>query len=226
MSEKYLIAIDGPAGAGKSTVAKMIAGKLGYVYLDTGAMYRAVTTLALEKGIAEDVDTVIELAKSIELKLAFENGVTKVFVDGEEITDKIRTPKVNAKVSDISRIPEVRLEMVRIQKKMGEEGNLISEGRDTTTVVFPNADLKIFLTASIDERAKRRFLEYKQKDVDTTLEDVKESIENRDHIDSTRKVSPLKVADDAIEIDSTNMKIEEEIDLILTELNKLKSRNN
>ncbi len=226
MSEKFLIAIDGPAGAGKSTVAKMIAAKLGYVYLDTGAMYRAVTTIALEKEIADNVGAVIDLSKNIELKLAFENGVTRVFVDDEEITDRIRTPQVNAKVSDISRIPEVRQEMVRIQKKMGEEGNLISEGRDTTTVVFPNADLKIFLTATLEERAKRRYLEYKEKGVDTTLEEVKKSIENRDHIDSTRKVSPLKKAESAFEIDSTNMKIEEEIEIILDKLKKLDGRSN
>ncbi|MGD8778103.1 MAG: (d)CMP kinase [Ignavibacteria bacterium] len=226
MSEKYLIAIDGPAGAGKSTIAKMIAGKLGYVYLDTGAMYRAVTTIALEKGIADDGNAVIELAKNIELELTFENGVTKVFVNGEEITDRIRTPEVNAKVSDISRIPEVRKEMVRIQKKMGEDGSLVSEGRDTTTVVFPNADLKIFLTASLDERAKRRYLEYKEKGVETTLEEVKKSIENRDHIDSTRKVSPLKKAENAFEIDSTDMKIEKEIEVILKKLDKLDDRSN
>ena len=144
MSQKKVIAIDGPAGSGKSTIAKKLAESLGYVYLDTGAMYRAITYLALSKNIAESVESVIDISKNINLKLSFENGVTRVFVDDVEITDKIRTPEVSGKVSDISKIPEIRKEMVRIQRRLGENGSLIAEGRDTTTVVFPEADLKIF----------------------------------------------------------------------------------
>lgn len=224
MSKKIVVAIDGPAGSGKSTIAKALAKKLGFVYLDTGAMYRAITYLAISKSIADEITKVIELTRNIDLKLSFENGVTRVFVDDVEVTDKIRTPEINAKVSDISRIPEIRQEMVRIQRNLGEKGSLIAEGRDTTTVVFPEADLKIFLTATLEERAKRRFLEYRQKGEQTNLEDVKKSIENRDYIDSHREVSPLKKADDSVEIDTTNMTVGSEQELILEKIEKIKNK--
>lgn len=223
MSKKIVIAIDGPAGSGKSTIAKALAQKLGFVYLDTGAMYRAITYLAISKSILDEISKVIEITRTIDLKLSFENGVTRVFVDEVEITDKIRTPEINSKVSDISRIPEIRQEMVRIQRNLGKRGNLVAEGRDTTTVVFPEADLKIFLTATLEERAKRRFLEYQEKGQQTDLEDVKKSIENRDYIDSNREVSPLKKAEDAIEIDTTNMSVGSEQKLILEKIEEIKN---
>lgn len=224
MQKSIIIAIDGPAASGKSSVAKKIADILGYLYVDTGAMYRAITFYALEHGIENDDDEVINAARKIKLDLKYKNGLTSVFIDGIDVTDKIRTPKVNAKVSDISKIKEVRTELVRLQRRFSENTNLIVEGRDTTTVVFPNADLKIYLTAETDERAKRRFLEFKEKGEDIVLEDVKKSLQNRDTIDSSREVSPLKKADDAIEIDTTNMTIEEEIEKIVTrvkEINKI-----
>ena len=223
MSKKIVVAIDGPAGSGKSTIAKALAQKLGFVYLDTGAMYRAITYLAISKSIVDEIPKVIEITRNIDLKLSFENGVTRVFVDDVEITEKIRTPEINAKVSDISRIPEIRQEMVRIQRSLGKKGNLIAEGRDTTTVVFPEADLKIFLTATLEERAKRRFLEYQEKGQHTDLEDVKKSIENRDYIDSHREVSPLKKADDAFVIDTTNMSVGSEQKLILEKIEEIKN---
>lgn len=223
MSKKIVVAIDGPAGSGKSTIAKALAQKLGFVYLDTGAMYRAITYLAISKSIVDEISKVIELTKNIDLRLSFENGVTRVFVDEIEITDKIRTPEINAKVSDISRIPEIRQEMVSIQRSLGKKGNLIAEGRDTTTVVFPEADLKIFLTATLEERAKRRFLEYQEKGQQTDLEDVKKSIENRDYIDSHREVSPLKKAEDAFEIDTTNMTVGSEQEIILKKIEEIKN---
>lgn len=219
MPKKITIAIDGPAGAGKSTIAKLLAGRLGFTYVDTGAMYRAVTYVAMEKGIVEDNDAVIRLAREIDIELEFKDNITHVYVNGEEVTGSIRTPAVNAKVSDISRIPEVRAAMVRIQKEMGEKGNLVAEGRDTTTVVFPLAELKVFLTATLDERAERRYKEYKEKGEDVTLDDVKASIANRDKIDSGREVSPLTKADDAVELDSTDMTIEQEVDFIVEKLN-------
>lgn len=200
-----------------------MAQKLGFVYLDTGAMYRAITYLAISKSILDEISKVIEITRTIDLKLSFENGVTRVFVDEVEITDKIRTPEINSKVSDISRIPEIRQEMVRIQRNLGKRGNLVAEGRDTTTVVFPEADLKIFLTATLEERAKRRFLEYQEKGQQTDLEDVKKSIENRDYIDSNREVSPLKKAEDAIEIDTTNMSVGSEQKLILEKIEEIKN---
>jgi len=221
MLKKIIIAIDGPAGSGKSTAAKNIAQKLGFTYLDTGAMYRAITFIALRNGIAENIPAVIEMARRIKLKLRFENGVTRVFVDEEEVTEQIRTAEVNGKVSDISRIPEVRAELVKIQKRMGEEGNIVAEGRDVTTVVFPNADLKIFLTASIDIRTKRRLKEFQDKNIPTSFEEVKANLEKRDRIDSGREISPLKKADDAIEFDNSALTPEQDYEFLLTKIKEV-----
>jgi len=224
MLKKIIIAIDGPAGSGKSTAAKNIAQKLGFTYLDTGAMYRAITFIALRNGVAENIPAVIEMARRISLKLRFENGVTRVFVDDEEVTEQIRTAEVNGKVSDISRIPEVRAELVKIQKRMGEEGNIVAEGRDVTTVVFPKADLKIFLTASIDIRTKRRLKEFQDKNIPTTFEEVKDNLEKRDRIDSGREISPLKKADDAIEFDNSAFTPEQDYEFLLTKIKEVLKR--
>ena len=221
MLKKIIIAIDGPAGSGKSTAAKNIAQKLGFTYLDTGAMYRAITFIALRNGIAENIPAVIDMARRINLKLRFDNGVTRVFVDGEELTEQIRTAEVNGKVSDISRIPEVRAELVKIQKRMGEEGNIVAEGRDVTTVVFPKADLKIFLTASIEIRTKRRLKEFLDKNIQITFEEVKENLEKRDKLDSGREVSPLKKADDAIEFDNSALTPEQDYEFLLTKIKEV-----
>lgn len=225
MLKKIIIAIDGPAGSGKSTAAKNIAQKLGFTYLDTGAMYRAITFIALRNGIAEDVPAVIEMARKINLKLRFENGVTRVSVDDEEVTEQIRSAEVNAKVSDISRIPEVRAELVKIQKKLGSEGNIVAEGRDVTTVVFPNADLKIFLTASIDVRTKRRLREFQEKNFQITFDEVKENLEKRDKIDSGREVSPLRKAEDAIEFDNSALTPQQDLDYLLEKINDVLLKN-
>ena len=221
MLKKIIIAIDGPAGSGKSTAAKNIAQKLGFTYLDTGAMYRAITFIALRNGISENIPAVIEMARRIKLKLRFENGVTRVFVDDEEVTEQIRTAEVNGKVSDISRIPEVRAELVKIQKRMGEEGNIVAEGRDVTTVVFPKADLKIFLTASIDIRTKRRLKEFQDKNIPTTFEEVKANLEKRDRIDSGREISPLKKADDAIEFDNSALTPEQDYEFLHKKIDEI-----
>lgn len=225
MSKKIIIAIDGPAGSGKSTAAKNIAQKLGFTYLDTGAMYRAITFLALRNGITEDTSAVIEMARQINLKLRFENGVTRVFVNDEEVTEQIRSADVNAKVSDISKIPEVRTELVMIQKKLGNEGNIVAEGRDVTTVVFPNADLKIFLTATIDVRTKRRLREFQEKNFDITYDEVKENLERRDRIDSGREVSPLRKAEDAIEFDNSALTPEQDFNFLLEKIKDVLNNN-
>lgn len=215
MSKNVVIAIDGPAGAGKSTVAKHLAQMLDYVYVDTGAMYRAITFVVLRNGVEENIEEVINIAHDADIKLQFEGGITHVFINGEEVTENIRTPEVNAKVSDISKIPEVRDAMVKIQRKLGSDTNLIAEGRDTTTIVFPDATIKVYLTASLDERAKRRHKELSDKGIEQTVEEVKANIADRDRIDSGREVSPLTKAADAVEIDSTNMTIPDEIYKIL-----------
>jgi CMP/dCMP kinase len=223
MSKKIVIAIDGPAGSGKSTAAKNLARRLGITYLDTGAMYRAITYLALKGGIVDHKDAVIDLARNAGLGLSFEDGMTRVFAFNEEITEQIRSADVNSKVSEISAIPEVRFEMVRIQKELGREGSLVAEGRDVTTVVFPEADVKIYLTASIEERAKRRFREFQSKNEGTTLEEVKANIEKRDKIDSGREISPLRKADDAIEFDNTGLTPEEDLDYLFQKVNQVLS---
>jgi len=219
MSEKFIIAIDGPAASGKSTAAKKLAEELGFLYLDTGAMYRAITYFVLKNNAFSDPAKIIELTRKIKLDMHYSNGVTHIFINGEEVTDYIRLPEISAKVSEISRIPEVRAEMVKLQRALAEKGNLVAEGRDITTVVFPKADVKIFMTASLEERAKRRFLEHQSKGDEVTIEEVRENLLKRDKIDSTRDVSPLKKADDAYELDTTNLTVNEEINKILNLVN-------
>lgn len=221
MIKNTIIAIDGPAGSGKSTAAKMLAERLDYLYMDTGAMYRAITYLIIKENILDDLKKIIELVQDIDLKLKFENGETRVFVKEEELTQYIRSPEVNANVSEVSAIPEVRAQLVRIQKEIAFNNSIVAEGRDTTTVVFPHADIKIYLTASFDERAERRYKEFKEKQIEIDLEEVKENIQKRDKIDSGRDISPLTKADDAIEIDTTNLPIEEEINLIIEKIKQV-----
>lgn len=220
-----IIAIDGPAASGKSTIAKLIAEKLGFIYLDTGAMYRAITFLSLRKGVINDVNSIIDIARNIDIKLKFENNVTHVFVDGEEITDFIRTPEVNAKVSDVSKIPDVRREMVKIQKRMGQNVSLVAEGRDITTVVFPNADIKIFMNADIDVRTERRFKELLEQNASITKEEVKQNLIDRDLIDSGREISPLKKSEDAYELDTTAISVENELEKILSLVEQIKNKS-
>lgn len=215
MSKNVVIAIDGPAGAGKSTVAKHLAQMLDYVYLDTGAMYRAITFIVLRNSVENNREEIIKIAQNAKVELKFENSTTRVFINGEEITNEIRTPEVNNHVSEVSKIPEVREAMVKIQRNLGMNTNLITEGRDTTTIVFPDATIKVFLTASLDERTKRRHKELVEKGVQLSLNEVRENIIERDRIDSGRKISPLMKAKDAVEIDSTNMTIPDEIYKIL-----------
>ncbi len=220
MAKNIVIAIDGPAGSGKSTLASLVAKELGYVYLDTGAMYRAVTYLAIKNKVINDSSAIIDLVKKSKIELKYENGINKVIANGEDITKEIRTLEVNSFVSEVAKIKEVREELVALQQKIGNEINIVAEGRDTTTTVFPEADLKIFMVASIEARAERRYKENKEKAIAGTLEEIIENLKKRDQIDSGRAVSPLRKADDAIEMDTTNMTIEEEVKFIVSKINE------
>ena len=200
-----IIAIDGPAGSGKSTIAKLIAEDLGLVYLDTGAMYRLVTLKALNEGILGDFEKIKKMLNNLNIDIK-ENGF---YLDNVDVSDEIRKPIVSENVSDIAAIREVREKMVDLQRKFSESKNVILDGRDIGTVVFPNADVKIFLVADAKERANRRYKELVKKGENIKIEEIYENILKRDEIDSTRKESPLKKAKDAIEVDTTSKDIEE-----------------
>ncbi|WP_029519985.1 (d)CMP kinase [Persephonella sp. IF05-L8] len=200
-----IITIDGPAGSGKSTIAKMLAKELGYTYIDTGAMYRAVALMVKRKGIDPDnPDAVVELMKKIQIDLKpAENGV-QVFLNGEDVSKEIRTEEIGKIASKIARHSEVRRILVQMQRELGLKAkNVVIEGRDTGTVIFPDADIKFFFTASPEVRAERRFKELKEKGLDISYEEILKEIKERDHLDETRKDSPLRPAEDAIIIDTT-----------------------
>lgn len=221
MSKNLVIAIDGPAGSGKSTTAQLVAQKLGFVYIDTGAMYRAITYLAIREDAVGNNDKIVELAANSDIELKFENGVTSISINGEDLTDKIRTLDVNKNVSDVSKIEEVRKLLVKKQRELGSKTtSVVMEGRDIATVVFPNADVKIFLTATIDERAKRRAKEYAENGTEIPVTEIKDNLKNRDQIDSNREVSPLIKAEDAIVVDTSYVTIEEQVNIILNEVKR------
>ena len=207
-----IIAVDGPAGAGKSTVSKIIAEKLNFTYIDTGAMYRAVALKFLRSGQPLTEQFLEKIVENIEINL---DESAKIFLDGEDVTKEIRTPEVSKLASDVSKFPFVREKLTDLQREMAKKGSVIMDGRDIGTKVLPNADLKIFLTASLHERARRRFKELKLKNPSVNLEDVEKEIFLRDKQDSERKIAPLAQADDAILIDSTNFSVDEVVNKIL-----------
>ena len=209
---KIVIAIDGYSGTGKSSTAKQVASRLGYTYIDSGAMYRAVTYFFLSNEI--DFTKIIEVVKSLEDCYIGFNG-TSIFLNGKNIDHEIRTMEVNQNVSPVSAISEVRTKLVEQQRKMGEEKGVVMDGRDIGTVVFPNAELKVFMTAEIDVRAERRRKELIKKGMDEDLEIIKENLKARDHIDSNREDSPLKMAEDAKEIDTSQLTLNQQIDKIV-----------
>ena len=219
--KKITIAIDGYSSTGKSTVAKQLADHLGYVYVDTGAMYRAVALYAMQEGIISDnhfdKERLVEVLQKIELqfKKGNEDDRARMFLNGKDVEDEIRGLSVSGFVSPIATVHEVRLKLVAQQQKMGEEKGVVMDGRDIGTVVFPNAELKIFMKASAEVRSLRRFNELIKKGEDIKLEDVLKNIEERDHIDTTRKDSPLRKASDAIELDNSNMNPEDQFQIVL-----------
>ena len=213
--KRIVVAIDGPAGAGKSTIAKLVAEKLGYAYIDTGAMYRSVAWKFLETGKAFDEAYISELAKTMVIEFKPEANINRVFVDGVEVTGAIRSAEVTANVSRVAAIGDVREAMVEQQRRMGETGGVLMDGRDIGTVVFPNAQLKIFLTASVEERAMRRYKELVAKGEQVDLAQLQNDIASRDKQDSERAISPLRQAEDALLLDTSDMNIQQVTEKIL-----------
>lgn len=206
----FIIGIDGPAGTGKGTVAKILAKDLKFINIDTGATYRCVTLKTIKNGISiNEPEKIIEISKNIDIRLENNNGNQEVYMDNKNVTKEIRSKEVSALVSQVSAIKEVRFNMVDLQRKMAENSNVIMEGRDITTYVFPNADVKIYLDASEEERAKRRYKENVEKGINTTYQEVLENIRLRDKNDKNKEIGSLKIAEDAIVIDTTNLTIEE-----------------
>ena len=206
----FVVAIDGPAGSGKGTITKLVGKKLGLINIDTGATYRCVTLEVINRGYSiKEEDKIVNLLKNIKIEFKNDNEEEKVFLNGKDVTNEIRTKEVNEMVSQVSHIPEDRKNMANFQRKIAEGKNVIMEGRDIATNVFPNADVKIYLDATPEERAKRRMKQNEEKGIVSTYEEVLENIKFRDYNDKTSSVAPLKQAEDAIYIDSSNLSIEE-----------------
>lgn len=206
----FIVAIDGPAGTGKGTITKLIAKDFGLINIDTGATYRCVTLEMINQNISiNEKDKIIKISETIKIDIKNNEGIQTIFLNEEDVTDKIRSKEVTALVSQVSAIVEVRLNMVKLQRKLAEGKDVIMEGRDITTYVFPNADVKIYLDASEEERARRRLLEMQEKGIDITYEEVLDNIRKRDYNDKHKEIGALKLAPDSIVIDTTNMTIEE-----------------
>ena len=225
MNKKGLvIAIDGFSSTGKSSISKVVADTLGLIHIDTGAMYRAITLFGLRNFKDEkqeiDLSKLLQNLNEISLEFRENSGKLEIYLNGENVSKEIRTTEVSDNVSFIEKQPEVRERLVVLQRDIAEKQGVIMDGRDIGTVVLPNADYKFFLTASADERARRRFLELQSLGIETTIEEVKQNLIERDRIDSEREISPLKQAEDAILIDNTNLNKEETIDLILSYIKK------
>ena len=215
-----IIAIDGPAGSGKSTTARLVAKKLRISYLDTGSMYRAVTLYLINNNYTLDAVNVMELMDDINLDISDSADEESIILNGVDVTSSLRSLEVSRLVSSISSNDLVRKKMVEIQRNISSNKSIVVDGRDIGTVVFPNADHKFFITASIEERAKRRFEQLNMENSHETIDSIMKEIESRDQLDSTREISPLKKASDAILIDTTDLEIDEQVNLILNKVNK------
>jgi len=218
---KLVVTIDGPAASGKSTTARLVAESLGYVYLDTGAMYRAITWKALRDGVdLGDGGALAELAQATTLDLKADGNKTRVLVDGADVSDDVRAPNVTAGVSQVSAFPQVREVLVLEQRRIGASGGVVVEGRDIGTVVFPDAEVKVYLTATLDERSERRQREYSQGGTTSPLEDIRDQLALRDEKDSSREASPLKKPEDASVVDNTDLTVQEQVEAVLAEVRR------
>jgi len=218
--KNLIIAIDGPAGSGKSTTARLVAGRLGFLYIDTGAMYRAVTLAVLREHIdVRDEPGVATVAKASDIRFSLDGEDQRLLLNGEDVTFQIRSPEVTRSVSAVSSYAAVRQKMVDLQRMYAAEGSIVMDGRDIGTVVFPAADVKVFITASLSERAMRRRNELIKSGNVLPLEEIERQLAERDAMDSSRALSPLRKADDAVELDTTNMTIEEQVDAVVELIN-------
>ena len=214
--KRFSVAIDGPAGAGKSTLAKAAAARLGFVYVDTGAIYRTVGLAARNAGVDKaDSEGIKALLTSLQVDIRYENGVQKMYLNGGDVTGEIRSPEISAYASYVSAIPEVRAFLMEMQRRLAREHDVIMDGRDIGTVVLPEAGLKIFLTASAEKRAMRRFRELQEKNPTITFEEVLSDMTARDAKDSQRETAPLKAAEDAVLVDTSDLSLEESVELIV-----------
>ena len=219
----YSVAIDGPAGAGKSTIAKLISREMGYIYVDTGAMYRAMAVyFSKNKVNPEDESAINEAVKNVDIKIEYQNGEQQVILNGENVTGLLRTEETGNMASKTSKYKEVRSKLVELQRELAKTTDVVMDGRDIGTTVLPDAFVKIYLTASSDARAKRRYDELVAKGEQCDLSAIKEDIEKRDYQDMHREISPLKQAEDAVLVDSSDMTIEEVVDAIVAEFEKVK----
>lgn len=218
----FKIAIDGPAGAGKSSIAKLAARKLGIVYVDTGAMYRAIGLYAIRNGVDpdKDIQEIEKMLPDINVEIAHTENGQSVFLNGEDVSVEIRLPEVSVAASDVSRIPSVRAKLLDLQRSLAEKTDVIMDGRDIGTVVLPNAQLKIFLTASVEERAMRRYRELCEKGVECDFDEVKKDMEYRDKNDSEREIAPLRPAEDSVIVDTTGNDLYESVDIIMNIINE------
>ena len=222
-----IVAIDGEAGAGKSTVAKEVAKLLNFVYVDTGAMFRCVTLDALNKKIdVSNKDGIAEILENIEIKFENDTLGQKVFLNGLDVTDKIRTKDVDDKVAEFAAVGEIREKLKELEQEMGKMGNIVMEGRDIGTTIFPNADVKLYIEVSEEERARRRYNQNLEKGINMSYEEILANIKKRHKLETEREISPLRKAEDAIEIDTTNMTFEESIKRIITIINDVKIGKN
>ena len=223
MKNHVAVAIDGPSAAGKSSVAKAVAQRYGYIYVDTGAIYRTVGLAAQNAGLdSRDTEGIVALLPSVDIDISYDgDGTQAMLLNGADVSMEIRTPKSSIYASDVSTIPEVRAFLLNMQRDMAEKRDVIMDGRDIGTVVLPDASLKLFLTASAQRRAERRFLELREKGVETTLEEVLHDIEARDYADTHRETAPLRQAEDAVLVDTSDLTLDESIDAVCAEIRRV-----
>lgn len=218
----FKVAIDGPAGAGKSTIAKAAAAKMHLVYIDTGAMFRAIGLGCIRAGLNPntDIEKIIEMLPSMKIDISHGENGQEIFLNGEDVSSEIRMPQVSVAASDVSKIPEVRQKLLMLQREIAQKTDVIMDGRDIGTVVLPDAKLKIFLTASVEERAMRRYRELVEKGVECNFDEVKADMEYRDKNDSQREIAPLKPAEDGVIVDTTGKNLQESVDMVLKLINE------